>query len=805
MSYRMQRFSAPVFILLIWSLVLQAVGQNPAKFGKPYEAADQEQVVSYWTIDAGWHSELQLRNNMTSTDLVVTPVLRSASGEEATLPAITIQPNEVKGVDIRSAIETYAAGFSGTYGSVSLRFHSLSFHNLYAAMMVHDTGHPIAFHIDGIGHIDTFNGASREGIWWLPSETTKDILILTNQGSTPLDLELSLYDATGRESKQQLNLGPRQTGRYAIRDFVKASGLTGTYGGLRIKAASNAGALDTLHAVYDEGAGFSALLKMFDHDPNAKVQERDFARTAVWTLRAPMLALSNPDPALNFPSGTVLQPQLFVRNTTSRSLTAHLKFNWRKDNATGKSVGPTLALAPYETRRLDVAALQDGTVLPKDVYWTSVTLTTNSQPDEVLAVAASYDQSLRYGAQTPFSDQLSYKWEGGEWQYDTMHDSIITAGNGGTKPTKAAFTIFYEEGKQKYELEQELQPDEQMWIDVGKLIRERTPDKSGNLLPQNLQAGSYQFRDLGSSAVGSLFEGKVIYDQTFGHVSYGCAACCASRGIELIYDPFGVVIGFQAVNGMESLDDCQNAWVDVSDDFYNWTTANHAVATTTLQGLHTGMSVGGTTSSTYGYVVHTNGRSGCYEIQEFPNGPTNVNNLTPVQHNYPGNPLPNACWISQYFDRIGHNGTAHHAEDVTNYNGNGQHSSPAYGTPIFAMESGTITKLDGSEGPASPAFPACQGLRKPANTVWIQGNDGYTTRYVHLTPLPGLQVGQAVSQGQEIGTLDNSGCQQGAHLHVGRYPPSGAAVNFTIPCVNPTPTNQLWDGTVDDDDTAITP
>jgi len=39
------------------------------------------------------------------------------------------------------------------------------------------------------------------------------------------------------------------------------------------------------------------------------------------------------------------------------------------------------------------------------------------------------------------------------WEYDPQHDSIITAGNGSKKPIQAAFTIFYNQGKQKYELE----------------------------------------------------------------------------------------------------------------------------------------------------------------------------------------------------------------------------------------------------------------------------------------------------------------------------------------------------------------
>jgi hypothetical protein len=39
------------------------------------------------------------------------------------------------------------------------------------------------------------------------------------------------------------------------------------------------------------------------------------------------------------------------------------------------------------------------------------------------------------------------------WEYDPQHDSIITAGNDSKKPIQAAFTIFYNQGKQKYELE----------------------------------------------------------------------------------------------------------------------------------------------------------------------------------------------------------------------------------------------------------------------------------------------------------------------------------------------------------------
>src|SRR5437660_3636605 len=182
-----------------------------------------------------------------------------------------------------------------------------------------------------------------------------------------------------------------------------------------------------------------------------------------------------------------------------------------------------------------------------------------------MAVAASYDQTLKYSAQTPFSDQLSHQWKGGMWEFDAYHNSIITAGNGGTKPTQAAFTIFYNQGRQRYDLEQTLQPDEQMWIDVGKLIRQSVPDKNGKTLPADLSAGSYEFRDLTNPGLGTLFEGKVIYDKTYGHVAYGCATCCGYNATELYFNPLVIPLpGPPGDSGVWGYSVCDQQYEDVS-------------------------------------------------------------------------------------------------------------------------------------------------------------------------------------------------------------------------------------------------
>jgi hypothetical protein len=332
--------------------------QNPPGAQIPH-AVDQEQFLPYWTSETGWNSELQLRNNAINEDLTVTPVLRLADGAETSLTPVTIKPEEVKSVDIDAAVAAASAPlFVGAFGSVVLRYRSPSLPVLYASLMVHRMGHPIAFHIDAMNESQEFQAGSREGVWWLPKDTTNDYLVLTNQGKDPIPVVLSLYDSTGKESKQNLLLGPAQTSRYSVRKLVQAAGLVGSYGGIKVSTAAHAGSLDTVHFLFDETAGFSAILKMFEYDPNTKLEERDHAKTGIWTLRAPMLALTNPDGILAFPPGTTLHPRLFIRNTTSKPANAALRFHWRTASTTGAAAGPTLHLNPYEIRLVDVAALQ---------------------------------------------------------------------------------------------------------------------------------------------------------------------------------------------------------------------------------------------------------------------------------------------------------------------------------------------------------------------------------------------------------------------------------------------------------------
>jgi hypothetical protein len=559
----------------------------------PPTPKDQEQFIVYWTTEPGWNTEILLRNNLEGSNLTVIPAVRTSNGIETALPSVTIAAGDVATVDLRDALTKAAANLGSSWGSLVLRYRSIVNGGLYSSVMVKADGRPIAFHLDGFGRGTTYETGAREGIWWLPRPEVTDWLILTNSGEQAIQPQLVLYDASGKAWQQPLALAAHETQRTSIRDLLQQSGLQGDHGGFKIEVTKGARFLDSAHMLFEQSGGFSAVMKMFRHDPRTTLASRAFTGGAEWTTRAPMLALSNPDSALGVPAGTTLQPKLFVRNTSAKPIAAQLRFDWRSASAAGKSVPISLNLQPNETQLIDVAALQIGKSFPVDANWASVILSAPVLPDDLLAVAASYDQTGRYGAQTPFSDQLASHWEGGRWEVDGTHNSLSTIINGGNKPVLAELTILYNRGQGQYQLLRALAPEEQMFVDFGKLIRDQVPDKDGRTLPRDLMSGAYRVRDLTDSTTASLYEGKVMVDKTFGHVSYGCMVCCGPNIPVMVYDPLTVQVNGSASQQIQAVNSCTSKLTTVTLDFPTWWTDSTSIATASGAKI-TGVSVGST-------------------------------------------------------------------------------------------------------------------------------------------------------------------------------------------------------------------
>src|SRR5262249_13186860 len=88
-----------------------------------------------------------------------------------------------------------------------------------------------------------------------------------------------------------------------------------------------------------------------------------------WALWAPMLALRVPDPPLSLPAKTLLQPTIFLRNTTGNLVPAKIGLSWSSNAGKGQVELPQLDLASFATRQLRIGDMQKQLGIPDDAHW----------------------------------------------------------------------------------------------------------------------------------------------------------------------------------------------------------------------------------------------------------------------------------------------------------------------------------------------------------------------------------------------------------------------------------------------------
>ncbi len=171
---------------------------------------------------------------------------------------------------------------------------------------------------------------------------------------------------------------------------------------------------------------------------------------------------------------------------------------------------------------------------------------------------------------------------------------------------RARLTLLYNGGTGKYDIEQALAPDQQMWVDVAQLIRNQIPDANGQLLPPDLTSGTYELREVGNNGIGNLFEGKLIVDKTYGHAAYGCMVCCAPAHGFMGFDPFGILATNADAQFVQGIDNCTGLPDDMTGSYSTWWTGNTAIATASLNLIH-GVAGGSTTNSARGVLTWGDG------------------------------------------------------------------------------------------------------------------------------------------------------------------------------------------------------
>lgn len=90
------------------------------------------------------------------------------------------------------------------------------------------------------------------------------------------------------------------------------------------------------------------------------------------------------------------------------------------------------------------------------------------------------------------------------------------------------------------------------------------------------------------------------------------------------------------------------------------------------------------------------------------------------------------------------------------------------GEPVYAAQAGTVSLVQTGH----VNNQGSSGMASYGNCVFIQHENGWESRYAHMTSVV-VSQGEHVEQGQLLGYIGNTGNSYGAHLHISLYDPSG--------------------------------
>ena len=158
-------------------------------------------------------------------------------------------------------------------------------------------------------------------------------------------------------------------------------------------------------------------------------------------------------------------------------------------------------------------------------------------------------------------------------------------------------------------MQQAIQPGDQMWVNMASLVRNRVPDRNGNVLPTDATFGTYDLRDL-AAGLGSLTPGQLGLDSTFGFsiAPPPYPGCCGTSSPDWGVDDFDLSVDDVSLDPIYATDTCNGDSENISGSFSDWWSGNTSIATVTNKAV-TGVSVGTTTANAKGVIF----LDGCFE------------------------------------------------------------------------------------------------------------------------------------------------------------------------------------------------
>jgi hypothetical protein len=538
------------------------------------------------------YAEIAL-NNRSPQPTEVTLTFYSKNGEPAEPVKRTLQPGEVKHIDVEDLLPAplkhqrelggVFVQYTGQWNQVALQL------TLISADRKSSIDQPLRPDTD-------FRSGVQDAVWYMPGDAA---IVLGNTSGERIIAILILPDGESKE----VRLRPYET---EIIRLHRDSGRTSRRGervqSVRVETSAPAGALRAVG--YVTFRGFARTIRFYDRA----------------TVRQPDLFAAN----LSTQNSEI---QIVLKNISDNPLSATPRFL-----PVGPGAGsgtppsplelPAITLAPGEEALVDTTPLEQLAAQNEAYSRVGVHVRNSGEKGTLIGSLASFNRRERLSFEIPLRDSGSLRNSGGSYpiRLDDDYSTYVSLMNVSNETVEFTGIIRHPKGEYVFK-PRKLQAGESALFDVKELRDKKTPDPNGKVLPADFERGQFNWSMHQGGTVPKLIGRSQIVSKSRGvSSSYSCPICCPNSGPYYEFDPNAVLVtvdGFNPFGTNEMTVSCYGVWSGWAKTI-SLTSMNPAIATSSYYDEGQANAYGhtpGSTDLTTGYYcneVYTDDGMDCY-------------------------------------------------------------------------------------------------------------------------------------------------------------------------------------------------
>lgn len=492
--------------------------------------APQSVYVPYFDLPGDSGSEVVL-NSRSPHALDMTPILYTDEGVSVQGEPITLQPAEIRTVDVQSLIPA---------GQKDHKWSGLTFAF---------TGNPLEMwaqlRILGVGRaqrsVDALFSVGRDKrsdvaeAAWVEPLRSQTILGVGNYSDTPMDVSVQYAD--GEERK--ISVAPFATEFVRRRGDERRKGKAGTDAdGVRLQQTSGkTGSLIATGAVISDDGSFTTSIRFVDTQ-NAVQQN----------LYATNFRLKN------------VTPYLALKNASGSAIMAQARFRPLAGEAANPVEIPALTIQPNDTALVDLRQLVSAVKSRGDLDTASVQVTSTGAPGSLVGAINGVDNATRMTYDVPLRDTGLMRNSTGAYPFFLGDDytTVVSVTNTGDTKSEFILQLNYEGGPFIFN-PRKLAPGETATIDIKKLRDEGQTDNKGRTLPKDITSGQARWSIHGAGSARLIGRSEVLSVSRRISSSYSCACDCPTAPTGVWIDPSAMTLligDTGSFAGWETSSDC---------------------------------------------------------------------------------------------------------------------------------------------------------------------------------------------------------------------------------------------------------